>query len=63
MRLDEAAQIDPGKKEVHLGGTGTLPYDYLVIGVGARTNYFGNDQWEAFAPGLKTLDDAALIRQ
>lgn len=63
VRLDEAVQIDVEKKQVHLRETGPLAYDYLVIGVGARTNYFGNDEWEAVAPGLKTLDDAALIRR
>ncbi len=63
VRLDEAVHIDPEKSEVRLRDTGTIAYDSLVIGVGARTNYFGNDRWEAFAPGLKTLDDAALIRQ
>ncbi len=63
VRLDEALQVDVENKNIRLRDTGTLSYDYLVIGVGARTNYFGNDQWEAFAPGLKTLDDAALLRQ
>ena len=63
VRLDEALHVDTAKKEVRLRDTGSIDYDYLVIGVGARTNYFGNDRWEAFAPGLKTLDDAALIRQ
>ena len=38
-------------------------YDYLVLATGARHDYFGNDQWEAFAPGLKTLDDAIGIRE
>lgn len=39
-----------------------LNYDYLVISLGAVTGYFGNDQWEKFAPGLKTLEDATRIR-
>lgn len=61
--LDEAIEIRLDRKSVILRDEGELPYDYLVIAVGARTNYFGNDQWEAFAPGLKTLDDAMRMRQ
>lgn len=37
-------------------------YDYLIIATGARHAYFGNDHWEAFAPGLKTIEDATAIR-
>ncbi len=39
-----------------------LPYDYLVIATGARHAYFGHDEWEVHAPGLKSLDDALEIR-
>jgi NADH dehydrogenase len=41
----------------------TIPYDTLVLATGARHAYFGHDQWEPFAPGLKTLEDATLIRR
>jgi len=41
----------------------TLPYDYLIVATGARHAYFGNDDWEAHAPGLKTIDDAIGIRR
>ena len=41
----------------------TLSYDYLVLATGGRTSYFGHDQWEMFAPGLKDLDDAVEIRR
>lgn len=41
----------------------TLTYDYLVMGMGGRTTYFGHPEWEAAAPGLKTLDDALKIRR
>src|SRR5687767_10197578 len=41
----------------------TLHYDYLVIGLGGITSYFGHPEWEAIAPGLKTLDDAVRIRR
>ncbi len=40
----------------------SLPYDYLVLATGVRHNYFGHDEWEQFAPGLKTLQDARAIR-
>ncbi|MEC5388001.1 NAD(P)/FAD-dependent oxidoreductase [Uliginosibacterium sp. H3] len=42
--------------------SGALPYDYLIIATGARHAYFGNDHWETFAPGLKTIEDATAIR-
>ena len=41
---------------------GTLDYDYLVLALGGQTGYFGHPEWEQFAPGLKTLDDALRIR-
>ena len=41
----------------------TLAYDYLVLALGGVTSYFGHDEWEAFAPGLKSLDDALRIRR
>jgi len=40
-----------------------LPYDYLVLATGARHSYFGRDDWEQFAPGLKKIDDATEIRR
>lgn len=42
---------------------GELSYDYLVLALGGRTSYFGHDDWERFAPGLKSLDDALAIRR
>jgi len=40
-----------------------VPYDYLVLATGARHSYFGRDEWERFAPGLKKIDDATEIRR
>jgi NADH dehydrogenase len=40
-----------------------LPYDYLVLALGGATSYFGHSEWEQFAPGLKSLDDALRIRR
>ncbi len=61
--LAEVTALDlPGKKVVLESGD-TLPYDYLVVATGARHGYFGHPEWEAFAPGLKSLDDALEIRR
>ena len=40
-----------------------MPYDTLVLATGARHAYFGHDEWEPSAPGLKTLEDATTIRR
>ena len=59
--LDEVTDLDLSKREVSLRSK-TLTYDYLVVALGGRNNYFGHPEWEPFAPGLKTLDDAVRIR-
>lgn len=41
----------------------SLPYDYLIVATGARHSYFGHDEWESFASGLKSIDDAAMLRR
>lgn len=55
--------VDRDKREVILKDGGRVPFDTLVIATGARHAYFGNDHWEADAPGLKTLEDATTIRR
>src|SRR6476660_9342240 len=47
---------------VVLTDKGRVPYDYLVLATGARHAYFGHDEWEAYAPGLKKIEDATEIR-
>jgi NADH:quinone reductase (non-electrogenic) len=42
---------------------GDMPYDYLVIASGATHSYFGHDEWAAYAPGLKRIEDATRIRR
>jgi NADH dehydrogenase len=42
---------------------GDFPYDYLIVAAGASHAYFGHDEWEPFAPGLKTIEDALEIRR
>lgn len=60
--LEEALSIDPASHTVKLRD-GNLKYDYLILATGARHAYFGHDDWEAFAPGLKSLEDALEIRR
>ena len=55
--------IDVNSGVVRLGGgLAPLPYDYLIVAMGARHAYFGHPEWEADAPGLKTIEDALEIR-
>jgi len=60
--LDNAADFDLTAKTVVLEKN-TLNYDYLVLALGGVTSYFGHPEWEQFAPGLKSLDDAIRIRR
>jgi NADH dehydrogenase len=60
--LDEATGVDFNARVVNLRGD-QLKYDYLALATGGRTSYFGHDDWEKFAPGLKDLDDAVEIRR
>ncbi|MBX3192170.1 MAG: NAD(P)/FAD-dependent oxidoreductase [Labilithrix sp.] len=60
--MGDVSRIDLEEKRVHLEGD-ELPYDYVIVAVGAKTSYFGNDDWEAFAPGLKNVEDALEIRR
>jgi NADH dehydrogenase len=55
--------VDMDARRVLLDGGGSLPYDTLILATGARHAYFGHDEWEAFAPGLKTLEDATTVRR
>ena len=61
--LDSAEAIDVARKQVGLKQCGTIDYDYLIIATGARHSYFTNPEWESYAPGLKTVDDATKIRR
>ncbi len=59
--MDSVRRIELAEKRVVLETT-TLAYDYLVVALGGQTSYFGHPEWEQFAPGLKSLDDALRIR-
>jgi NADH dehydrogenase len=61
--LAELVGVDADGRRVRLEDGASLPYDTLVLATGARHAYFGHDEWEPFAPGLKTIEDATKIRR
>ena len=61
--LGTVVGVDAAEKAVLLEDGRSIAYDTLIIATGARHAYFGNDAWEPFAPGLKTLEDATTIRR
>jgi len=61
--LGEAVYLDAEKREVELSDGGPIAYDTLIVATGARHSYFGHPKWAAFAPGLKSIDDATTIRR
>ena len=61
--LGTVAGLDTQGKRVLLEDGGAVGYDTLVLATGARHAYFGHDEWEPFAPGLKTLEDATTLRR
>ena len=62
IMLAEVRSIDVNAKKV-VTGEREISYDYLILATGSRHSYFGNDQWETLAPGLKSLEDAVEIRR
>ncbi len=62
--MAHVTRIDPELRQVVLDDEHwSLEYDYLLVATGARHSYFGNEQWELMAPGLKSLEDALEIRR
>ena len=61
--LGEVGGIDTRNHRVNLQDGGSVEFDTLILATGARHAYFGHDEWEPFAPGLKTLEDATSIRR
>ncbi|HMS09281.1 MAG TPA: FAD-dependent oxidoreductase, partial [Pyrinomonadaceae bacterium] len=61
--LGEAVDFDKESNSVRLDDGTEVPFDYLIVAAGARHAYFGRDEWETWAPGLKTLEDAVEIRR
>jgi NADH:ubiquinone reductase (H+-translocating) len=63
VRLGEVVSINAEQKHIVLKEGQQLSFDFLLLASGASHAYFGNDHWEQYAPGLKTLDDALNIRR
>ena len=61
--LDKVVDIDPEAKKVFLKDRDELDYDALIVATGVSHHYFGNDQWQDDAPGLKTVEDALEMRR
>jgi NADH:ubiquinone reductase (H+-translocating) len=60
--LETVSAIDIDARTVR-AGVAAVPYDFLIVATGARHSYFGHDEWETVAPGLKTIDDATAMRR
>jgi NADH dehydrogenase len=61
VTLGEVDRADLNEQYVHAGSS-RVPYDYLILAPGAVDNYFGHKEWHGFAPGMKEVEDATLIR-
>jgi NADH:ubiquinone reductase (H+-translocating) len=62
--MAEAREIDTERRVVRVDDDlRELPYDYLIVAPGSRHSYFGHDEWEPYAPGLKAIEDASEIRR
>ncbi len=61
--LAEVSTIDVPTRRVTLTDGSQIAYDYLIVATGAHHSYFGHNEWEPLAPGLKSLEDAVEIRQ
>lgn len=59
--LGEVTGVDAERQRILMQDQ-SIPYDYLILATGVQHNYFGHDEWSAYAPGLKTLQDATAIR-
>lgn len=63
VMMAEVTGVDLSRRVVQLQNYPEVPFDYLVLATGARHHYFGHDEWEPYAPGLKQISDATLIRK
>jgi NADH dehydrogenase len=61
--MAEVARVDAGKRRLDLTDGTFMDWDFLIVACGAQTSYFGHDDWERAAPGLKSIEDAIEIRQ
>ncbi len=60
--LGEAVDIDPEARHVVLRDRASIPYDSLIVATGSQSAYFGHDEWRAWAPSLKSMEEATMIR-
>lgn len=60
--LGEAVDIDPSAKHIVLKDGASIPYDSLIVSTGSQSAYFGHDQWREWAPSLKSVEEATMIR-
>lgn len=61
--LGEVTSIDATARTIAIERSDPLHYDFLIVAAGARHSYFGRDDWERWAPGLKSIDDATELRR
>ncbi len=59
--MGEVTRVDTARRKVYLQGE-EHAYDYLIVATGVQNSYFGHDEWEKFAPGMKTIADALSVR-
>lgn len=61
--MDEVLSIDRVARLIRLRDSAPIPFEILIVAPGARHGYFGHDEWEPLAPGLKTMTDAVRLRE
>ena len=61
--MGEVVSIDKKNQKVKMHNGDEFEFNFLIVATGARHSYFGNDEWEKYAPGLKTISDALKIRE
>ena len=60
--LGTVVDVDPESKQVTLQDGAVLQYDSLIVATGSQTSYFGHNEWQEWAPGLKSIEEATTIR-
>ena len=60
--LGEVVDIDPQAKRVHLADGANFEYDSLIVASGSQTSYYGHDDWQRWAPSLKSVEEATQVR-
>jgi len=60
--LGSVEDVNPDSKQVFLADGAVLAYDSLIVATGSQPSYFGNDDWQQWAPGLKSVEEATLVR-